>query len=224
MTARGQPGTEVPTTLPRGRHKLPRKVVRASQRERLLQAMLELVAERGYAAVTVPDVVATAMVGRNAFYELFADKTACFLAVCDRLADQILGLLWVSEATDWIEALQIGSRRYLRWWQDNPEFAQAYLVEMPAAGHPALEAREKLHDRIRPVFEQLAAWARREQPDLPPVRPRVLVFIVPALEELVAREVRNGHMDGLTDLEDDIVFLTAKLLADEPSAVRALER
>ena len=53
--------------LPRGRHKLGAEAVRASQRERLIRAMLETVAERGYEATTVPEVVARARVSRNAF-------------------------------------------------------------------------------------------------------------------------------------------------------------
>ena len=76
--------------LPRGRHNLPLSVVRASQRERLLHAMLECVADRGYEATTVPGVVAAAKVSRNAFYALFADKADCFLALCDELAGEVL--------------------------------------------------------------------------------------------------------------------------------------
>ena len=66
--------------LPRGRHKLGADTVRASQRERLIRAMLETVAEQGYEATTVPRVVARARVSRNAFYEFFDDKTSCFIA------------------------------------------------------------------------------------------------------------------------------------------------
>jgi hypothetical protein len=50
--------------LPRGHHKLPPEVVRASQRSRLLNAMLDFVAERGYGATTVPAVVARALLDR----------------------------------------------------------------------------------------------------------------------------------------------------------------
>ena len=49
-----------PEPLPRGRHKLDRDAVRASQRERLLRAMLQCVAADGYAATTVPRVAAAA--------------------------------------------------------------------------------------------------------------------------------------------------------------------
>ena len=79
--------------LPRGRHKLAPDDVRASQRERLVRAMLETVAERGYEATTVPDVVARARVSRNAFYEFFDDKIDCFIAACDDAAAEMLDQL-----------------------------------------------------------------------------------------------------------------------------------
>ncbi|HEX4093710.1 MAG TPA: hypothetical protein VHZ33_33750, partial [Trebonia sp.] len=50
-THEGKPG------LPRGRSRLPLPAVRASQRERLLRAVIAAVSESGYPAVTVADVV-----------------------------------------------------------------------------------------------------------------------------------------------------------------------
>src|SRR6516225_10608129 len=70
----GKPG------LPRGRSRLPASHVRASQLERLRAATISAVAEAGYAAVTVADIVRRAKVSRAAFYAHFADKEDCFLA------------------------------------------------------------------------------------------------------------------------------------------------
>ena len=120
--------------LPRGRHKLPVSTVRASQRERIVRAMLESVGRDGYEVTTVPRVVATARVSRNAFYEFFADKADCFIAVCDELAEGMLDELSALQGDDWVEALRQGTSRYLRWWQERPAFARTYFVELPAAG------------------------------------------------------------------------------------------
>src|SRR3954468_9258138 len=113
-------------------------VVRASQRERLLDAMLASVAERGYAATTVPRVVADARVSRNAFYALFRDKTECFLAVCDDLAEDLLSELFELRGDDWTAALRTGTALYLRFWQERPALARTYFVELPGAGPRAL--------------------------------------------------------------------------------------
>jgi AcrR family transcriptional regulator len=211
--------------LPRGRHKLPAEAVRASQRERIVRAMLECVAREGYEATTVPQVVATARVSRNAFYEFFKDKTDCFIAVCDQGAEELLSdLVGLASEPDWIRALLEGTRRYLRWWQERPALSRAYFLSLPAAGERALRQRERQYAAFRAMFEDLARRARAEQPELaplPPIMPRVLVL---AITELVAEEVRAGALGRLTELEHDIAQLALRLLADEATAERALTR
>ena len=119
--------------LPRGRHKLDPDVVRASQRERLIRAILETVAEQGYEATTVPEVVARARVSRNAFYEFFADKTNCFIAACDEEASELLGVVLESaSASSWTDALRQGTRAYLTWWAERPALPETAATSAPS--------------------------------------------------------------------------------------------
>jgi AcrR family transcriptional regulator len=62
---------------------------RPDQRSRLLEAIVELVAESGYSAAKVGTLAARAGVSRATFYELFADKEACFLSAAQELATRI---------------------------------------------------------------------------------------------------------------------------------------
>src|SRR4051794_21015716 len=147
--------------LPRGRHKLSAEAVRASQRERLLRAMVELVGENGYADTTVPMVVSAARVSRSSFYALFTDKTDCFLAACDDMSSDMLEqLVALGAEDDWVRALNIGMERYLQWWQRRPAFSRAYFVELPAAGTRAVQQRDRQYARFRELFAALAARAR----------------------------------------------------------------
>src|SRR5207342_1518423 len=59
---------------PRGRHRLPPEVIARSQRERLLDAAIDVVAEKGYGATTVADLSKEAGISRTTFYEMFEDK------------------------------------------------------------------------------------------------------------------------------------------------------
>ncbi|HEX9547981.1 MAG TPA: helix-turn-helix domain-containing protein, partial [Acidimicrobiales bacterium] len=86
MSSPAQPIFEISPALPRGPHRLTRDEVAASQRTRLMAAFTSLLAERGYAAVTIGDLAARAGVSRAAFYEHFADKQACLLAAYDHFA------------------------------------------------------------------------------------------------------------------------------------------
>lgn len=206
--------------LPRGRHNLSLAEVRSSQRERLLAAMLELVGQQGYAATTVPQVVARARVSRNAFYELFEDKLDCFLVLSDELADEILQQLIDTDAPDWVSALRAGLRHYLDWWQERPVWTRAYLVELPAAGPRAVEQRDRQYARFIELFEALATWARREQPELAPLRPLNARIIVLGVTELLADHVRRGRGSQLSELEQDLMFWIVLMLADEATAVQ----
>src|SRR5829696_2746533 len=76
--------SDIPRRLPRGSHGLAPGVVAASQRTRLIEALGRAVAEKGYAAATIDDVVSGAGVSKKTFYEHFQDKEACFVRLRDR--------------------------------------------------------------------------------------------------------------------------------------------
>src|SRR4051794_20660428 len=137
---------EIPRRLPRGTHGLDRDVVEASQRTRLLEAVGRAVAERGYAAATIDDVVGRAGVSKKTFYDHFADKQDCFLAAYEAASEELLRR--VAEAQegdlDWRERTRAGIAAYLRWLAGDPALARVYLVEVAAAGPVALERRERL--------------------------------------------------------------------------------
>jgi len=203
-----------PEPLPRGRHNLSREDVLESQRRRLIEAMLDCVAARGYPATTVSDVVSAARCSRNAFYELFEDKEACYIAASDHAGREMLEAL-VSAAEQqesWMDALRGGTRSYLRWWVDNPNYAYAYLIHLPAAGQRALDQRDRVYADFAAMFEALGVRARAEQPllaPLPALAPRMLVM---AITELVSQEVRKGRVEMLPELEDMLVRFVVKAL------------
>ena len=62
----------------------------SGHRERLVDAMADLLAERGYSSVTVAEIVARARVSKRTFYEQFAEREDCFLATYVALAEQPL--------------------------------------------------------------------------------------------------------------------------------------
>jgi AcrR family transcriptional regulator len=208
--------------LPRGRHRIPASAVRASQRARILRAMLECVGREGYEATTVPKVVATARVSRNAFYELFEDKVDCFIAVCDEIGGELLAeLIALTAEPDWIIAMWEGARRYLRWWQERPTFASAYLISLPTVGERALRQRERQYRAFRAMFADLGRRARVEQPELGPLGELVPRVLVASITELVAEEVRAGRASELDRLSEPVALLAIRLLADDATAQRA---
>jgi AcrR family transcriptional regulator len=206
--------------LPRGRHKLDPKTVKSSQRERLLRAMLESVGERGYQATTVSQVAAAARVSPNTFYEFFADKLDCFIALCDEEARGLLDAALVgASAPTWREAVRRGVAEYLRWWQDRPAFSRAYLLELPAAGRPAFEQRIRASRPFAEMFRGLAVRARAEEPELPAPPKLGPDLLIVGVIEIVAREVGAGRADRLQEMSADLEALIITLLSsgDRPA-------
>lgn len=125
--------------LPRGRHGLPRELVTRSQRERLLAAVVRVTAARGYEATTVADILEEAGVGRESFYELFADKLSCTLAAQELLVDDLesqVRAVYVAPG-DWADRAREGLAVGLVWFASDPAAARFTLVEMAAVGEAA---------------------------------------------------------------------------------------
>ena len=76
--------------LPRGRHGLTREEVVQSQRSRIFRAMAEVMAQKGYVATTVGDVLRAAKVSRETFYEQFDSKEDCFMSALEAAIDGVM--------------------------------------------------------------------------------------------------------------------------------------
>lgn len=76
--------------LPRGRHELSRDDVLTAQRERLMIATTELMADSGYQGVGVRQIAKRARISPAAFYECFPDKDACVFAAYGRFIEVLL--------------------------------------------------------------------------------------------------------------------------------------
>src|SRR5262249_61880946 len=81
-------------TLPPGRGTTADEAAQ-NHRERLFAALVATVAEKGYEATTVADLVERSGVSRSAFYRHFEDKQACFLAAIEAMVEPALATLAV---------------------------------------------------------------------------------------------------------------------------------
>ncbi len=128
--------------LPRGRHGLPRELVTRSQRERLLAAVVRATVEHGYEATTVGDILGEAGVGRESFYELFADKRECMLIAHTILVDDLeqkVRAVYLQPGA-WVDRVRAALATTLEWFAGDPVAARFTMVELAAVG-PASRAR-----------------------------------------------------------------------------------
>lgn len=197
--------------LPRGRHSLSRSEVRSAQRTRMLEAVVELTAERSFVRVTVADIASRAGVSLRTFYEQFPDKDSCLLAAYDEgvrvLLERTGAAFRDSAGGSWRERCRAVVRTFLETLAEENAFARTFVVEIATVEAGRARRAEALLDFVR-FHRTLAALARREQPDLPR-RPsnRVLLALVGGVEELVADAIQRDAVGRLTEIEDDVMAL-----------------
>ena len=186
-----------------------------SQRGRLLAAMAEAVADKGYARAAVADVIERAGVSRKTFYEHFANKEDCFLAAYDEGVDLLLGAIdeAVAEAApDWLAASRAGAERYLQTLADNPDFARTFLIEVLAAGDDALARRTLVHQRFAEQLAALDRAARRDIKELPAPPEHAYRACVGAINELVTSHLLAHGAEHLPELTGAVLDTQMALL------------
>jgi AcrR family transcriptional regulator len=218
-----EPETMMPVVLPRGRHAAPRPVVREAQRARMLEAMVQAVAEKGYARAVVADVIERAGVSRKTFYEQFANKEECFLAAYDAGVNRLLAAIddaLDTLAPDWLAASRRAVEVYLAAMAASPAFARAFLIEALGAGPAALERRGQVQDRFAAQLEAVHRRARADIPDIPRVSALTFRAAVGAVNELVTAHVLEHGAATLPELTDAILDVHLALLVGRERAER----
>jgi AcrR family transcriptional regulator len=172
-------------------------------RARIFEAMAGAVSERGYAAVTVKDVVSTGRISRRTFYEHFQDKEQCFLETyrtgCENGIAQIDASLRELEDPDWRTRLSVSLDCYLGILAAEPHFARVLLIDVLGAGPEALAARERVLSGYVEHYRGLGERARAEEPDLPAVPDAFLRGLVGGIAELSQQCLLESPAEEVSD-------------------------
>lgn len=198
-----------PKRLPNGRHNLTREDVASAQRERMLVAMLTCVADAGYGATTVADIVARAGVSRTTFYAQFADKQACFIAAHGFAMSHVLMRINAAAAElrsqDWRDRLRSDLTAYLNALADEPALAITLHVEALAAGPAALEHRAAMLELLASQTASARRLARAGDGTLRELPPAAFALYAGGLDELIRDRLRTGSSDGLRELAEPVL-------------------
>jgi AcrR family transcriptional regulator len=196
----------VSSRLPAGRHGLPREFIVQNQRERIITALVDTVAERGYNATTVAHITKAASVSRRTFYEHFDDKEACFLAAYEMVADHIRDSMRVAAESfeDWPQQVRAALATMLRFLAGEPELARLVMIEPVAAGGE-IAAR---HRASMQGFVEILKAGRPEHAGDRPLPEATEETVVGGILSLIVREISAGRAGELEKLLPDLVELT----------------
>lgn len=202
--------------LPRGPHRLTRAEVAESQLGRLYIATLDAVAEQGYHAVSVGDLVARAKISRRTFYELFDSKEACFKAAFEVLVEVATGRLATAIQSagqlDWRELVRTSLAAYLRILAEEPAAARTLHIEALIAGPELAGYRERLMTvfagRMR-AARDIAVAQGELTGQLPP---EVFEFLIGGIDDRIRDCLQTRGPSSLPDLEPTLTYITLTLL------------
>ena len=213
--------------LPSGRHDLPREVVESSQRERILDATAEIVAEKGLAALTIPEIASRANVSHETFYEMFKTKMDAFLSTQKVGMELALGRgvqAWEAHMPDWPRAIDAGLRGVVEYLVAEPAFAHLTIVDAFGASPETVAIRDELLRAFATYFEPgyTLAPAGVEVPAI------TAEAVVGGCWQVLHHYISNDRIDELADAAPQLTymmltpFLGSKLAAETALSSPAL--
>jgi AcrR family transcriptional regulator len=126
------------------------------QRSRLLAAAVGVIDERGYAGASIANITDCARVSRRTFYELFANREECLVAVLGDALGWIEGELAAvnRDGLQWRERVRVGLWVILSCLDREPALARACVVQSVHGGPDVLRRREAILARLVGVVDE----------------------------------------------------------------------
>lgn len=168
-------------------------------RSRLLDGMALAVADKGYPAVTIADIVREAGVSRRTFYEHFQGKAECLVALYEAASHNALKVLRgaIDPRHPWQTQLEHALSAYLGGLAANPVLMRTLYVEILGLGTDGLAARRRVNQEIVAfMLEVVNGGPGRDRP----LRPQMAMAVVGGINELVLECIEQDRLGALGEL------------------------
>ncbi|GAB3962671.1 hypothetical protein GCM10029978_018630 [Actinoallomurus acanthiterrae] len=164
--------------------------------------MAESMAEKGYVATSVADVLQRSGVSRQSFYQVFDSKLDCFMAAFDTAGDLLIrhllemvgaeehGVPGPGMAGDPLQRFEKAFTAYLEALAIEPAYTRLFLIEVYAAGPEAMRRRSELQAVIVAAFADLMGVTDE-------AGRFTCQLIVAATSTLVTKAVADNDLDAL---------------------------
>lgn len=198
-------GTWAP--LPKGPNHLSAEEIAESHRLRLMAAITYEVSGRGWANVSISDVVSAAGVSRTAFYENFADKEECLLKAYEVYSQGVARQ--VADAYDpqlpWVEMTEAALTAFVDKLQGDIRATRTFYVEMESAGPEARERRRNGAVVFAGMLKFQHGIAMAQDPRLNPIPDPIFDGLVLGIREIIRNKLDEPGDPDLTALTESFV-------------------
>jgi len=186
------------------------------ERTRLLQAVLRLATREDYRELTGPQIADEANVSIDAFCELFASKSECFLAALDMIGDELLALAADPDlvSSDWPRAVRRVLAELMRYLADHPLHARTLAQEAFFAGTDALERTVELSRSIATLLTEGAPTAAQGG--------LTAEAVAGAIWHTIRCQVAAGRIQLLAALSDHLAYVVLAPFIGADAAVEVV--
>lgn len=168
-----------------------------AHRSRLLEGMARAVADKGYADTTIADIVREASVSRRTFYEHFAGKADCLVALYEAASHNGLKVLRdaIAPQHGWEEQLERALGAYLGCMAASPVLMRTLFIEILGLGPAGMAARRRVNQEIADYMLAVVNRGARRQ-----LTPELAMAVVGGIHELVLQAIEDGKVTELPEL------------------------
>ena len=181
-------------------------------RRRLLEGMAAAIRERGYRETTVADVVRLARTSRRTFYEHFASKQDCYMALLRESNAEMISEIAASvdRHAPWDVQVEQAIGAWIDASQSEPAITLSWIREIPSLGEDARQLQRDFHEAFIVLIETLTDNPELRAVGVQPVSRQLATVLLGGLRELMAMTVEDGG--AISDITDVAVHATMALL------------
>jgi AcrR family transcriptional regulator len=188
-------------------------------RDRILQAALEVFAEKGYHRALVDDIVRASHTSKGAVYHHFPNKEALFLALVDefagRLAESVAAAIAGAEGA--LGKVEAALTSGLETFAHHRDLARILLLESVSLGPSYQTKRLEVHDRFAALIRAHLDEAVAEG-SIPSLDTQVATLAwLGALNEVVVQWLCRGRPDLLGEAVPALAPLLLRSIGSKPA-------
>lgn len=192
----------------------PYDIARQTQRQRIVDAMIESCAEKTYAATTITDIVARARISRTTFYKQFDDKRVCFDAAVDFCIEELQRVAAAAHSASDLpaDACRKGATAVVEALAARPGLAQLLTGDAMAVDPMVIERYRKA---TLPALESL--WSEDGEGAEAHTDPRLAFG---QGQVLILNQIATGEVKRLPELLPEIVYLAVSPYGGHEEAIK----
>lgn len=181
----------------------------ASPRDRVLAGLAAALRERSYGEITVADVVRHARTSRRTFYEHFADKQDCLVALLEEENKRAVARVAaaVNPRSPWKAQVRQAIEAWIAGVTDDPGVQLCWIRVVPSLGDAARPLLRRTMAAFAGLIRALAENPELASAGVTPPSPQETVMLLGGLKELIATTVEDGgDISSITNIATDVAI------------------